>query len=199
MDYAQVILFIIFATSLLGSPGPATISLASTGMSFGLKKSIPFMLGIYTGFAINLTVAAVCYYFFVDQFLYLIEFLRYVFFIFILYLSYQIYSSFFTIIETSPFNFYDGVYLNLLNPKAYLAAFAIYIEFLPQKLNQIAFIISIILLSLLIAVIVQSIWCLLGAILNKKIMRAPHKNIISKTFAVLLVLSLITTCYFFEV
>ena len=49
---------IAFTSVLLGTPGPATISLLYSGINYGFKKSLPYFLGIIIGFFCNLLIAA---------------------------------------------------------------------------------------------------------------------------------------------
>jgi len=47
--FESILLLIVATSLLLGSPGPAPIALAATGATFGIKKGIPFLLGILSG------------------------------------------------------------------------------------------------------------------------------------------------------
>ena len=41
--------FFLFAYSQVGTPGPANLTLLAVGAKYGLKKSIPFVLGVALG------------------------------------------------------------------------------------------------------------------------------------------------------
>ena len=49
MDWQQVTLFLIAATALLGSPGPAIAALLAVGRVSGWSGGIPFYLGLQFG------------------------------------------------------------------------------------------------------------------------------------------------------
>jgi threonine/homoserine/homoserine lactone efflux protein len=42
----NALLLLLAAFPLMGSPGPATLSLAATGSAFGLSRSLPYLAGI---------------------------------------------------------------------------------------------------------------------------------------------------------
>lgn len=50
--------FLITASALLASPGPATMALAASGAVYGLKRSLMFFCGIMAGLAISICLVA---------------------------------------------------------------------------------------------------------------------------------------------
>ncbi|WP_347909587.1 LysE family translocator [Pseudomonas grandcourensis] len=50
--------FLITASALLASPGPATMALAASGAAYGLKRSLMFYSGIMAGLAISISLVA---------------------------------------------------------------------------------------------------------------------------------------------
>jgi len=51
-------LLLVTALPLMGSPGPATLSLAGLGVAFGITASVPYFLGISGGTTVVLIVVA---------------------------------------------------------------------------------------------------------------------------------------------
>jgi threonine/homoserine/homoserine lactone efflux protein len=49
---------LLTSIAIMGSPGPATISLVAAGSSYGLRRSLPYLLGIVTGTTIVLVAVA---------------------------------------------------------------------------------------------------------------------------------------------
>ena len=45
----KIILLWLAAFPLMGSPGPATISLAGVGTGFGFRNGLPYLFGIVLG------------------------------------------------------------------------------------------------------------------------------------------------------
>lgn len=54
----SVFSFLITASALLASPGPATMALAASGAAYGLKQSLLFFSGIMAGLAISISLVA---------------------------------------------------------------------------------------------------------------------------------------------
>ncbi len=183
---------LLAAFPLMGSPGPATLSLAATGSVFGVVRSLWYLAGIIFGssavllmiaigitgilFAIPgvlpaLTAAALCY---------------------ILYLAYKIATA--PILsqdvknETAP-SMIGGLLLAIANPKAFAAFGAVYasVVIFPEQptldaATKLATLLGVI-------VIVTTSWLVLGAFLAR-ILRHPRTGrVINLLFAMLLVLS----------
>lgn len=49
---------VLTSLALMGSPGPATISLVAAGSAYGVRRSLPYLLGIIAGTAIVLVAVA---------------------------------------------------------------------------------------------------------------------------------------------
>lgn len=52
MPLAQFGLLALFVSAMVGSPGPANMSLMANSMSFGARPALPFMLGTMSGFQV---------------------------------------------------------------------------------------------------------------------------------------------------
>jgi len=155
---------------LLGSPGPATLSLAAVGATFGVSRGLPYLAGILTGLVCAMAgavfgVAAL----FVrwPEARWVIQSLGAAY---LLYVAYRIATA--PILAkgaAAPHNtpgFRDGFILNLLNPKAYAAFFVLFSQFL-LPFDNIAFSYSI--TSLVVAilmVLIDSIWLVVGSTIN---------------------------------
>ena len=120
----------IAALVLIGSPGPATMSLAAVGGSVGFRNGVPYLVGILTGLVCAmggavLGVAAI----FVQwpQAKLVVQIVG------AIYLAYISYKIAFAPISTGDDaqtdklpNFRDGVILNVLNPKLYAGFFVLF-------------------------------------------------------------------------
>ncbi len=58
MSWGPVLSLILAACAVMGSPGPATISIAAVGSAFGIARAIPYMIGLITGTAGVLVIVA---------------------------------------------------------------------------------------------------------------------------------------------
>ena len=187
-------LLLLAAFPLMGSPGPATLSLAATASVFGIGRSLGYLTGIILGtsavllmiatgitgilFAVPgvlpvLTVAALCY---------------------ILYLAYRIATA--PILsqdianETAP-SVIGGLLLAIANPKAFAAIGAVYasVVIVPDQPGldasmKVAGLFGVIL-------IVNSSWLALGAVLARLLRHPRSGRAINLLFALLLVLSVV--------
>lgn len=188
----NLVLLLLAAFPLMGSPGPATLSLAATASVFGVLRSLWYLAGIIFGtsavllmiatgitgilFAVPgvlpaLTAAALCY---------------------ILYLAYKIATA--PILsqdaknETAP-SMIGGLLLAIANPKAFAAIGAVYasVVIVPEQPTLDA---SAKLASLFgVIVIVNTSWLLLGAFLANALRHPRTGRAINLLFAMLLVLS----------
>jgi threonine/homoserine/homoserine lactone efflux protein len=58
IDWGAVGPLVLTSLAIMGSPGPATISLVATGSSYGLRRSFPYLAGIVIGTTIVLLAVA---------------------------------------------------------------------------------------------------------------------------------------------
>lgn len=54
-----LILLLLAALPLMGSPGPATLSIAATGSVFGVVRGIPYLMGIVMGIVMGTSLVVV--------------------------------------------------------------------------------------------------------------------------------------------
>jgi threonine/homoserine/homoserine lactone efflux protein len=124
----------IAALVLLGSPGPATMSLAAVGGSVGFANGVPYLVGILTGLVCAMAGAVLGVAAIFVQWPQVKLIVQVVGAIYLAYISYKIA---FAPINTGrddktdklP-NFRDGVILNVLNPKLYAGFFVLFSQFL---------------------------------------------------------------------
>ena len=184
---------IVFSIILLATPGPAVISLFYSGINYGFIKSLPYFFGLLTGFIFNLTVCA----FGAGV---LLEFstvyttLKLVMLGYIFYLAYQIATS--TPLdaagEVKPMRFMQGVLLNLLNPKAYVAAMSAISQFaLPSNyLWTAALIVAV---NFMVAFVFQGLWCYAGQSMRRLFEHPKWYKRINILLAILLIASVVMT------
>ena len=194
----EAIITLIIATSvLLGSPGPATLSLAAVGASFGVSRGLPYLTGILLGllFAMAGAIFGVAAIFtrwpeakLVTQ---------------LLGAAYLFYISF--RIATAPVlspgdieqidipGMRDGFILNLLNPKAYAAFFVLFSQFLiPLENVRSQYVISYIIIFI-IAIVVDSIWLVIGSAIRSMFTNPKSARAIRIAFALSIVLATLWT------
>ncbi len=162
---------------LLGSPGPATLSLAAVGGSWGVSRGLPYLAGLLLGLLCAMAgavfgVAAV----FVQwpQIRWLVQLLG---------AAYLVYIA--VRIATAPVlaagasaqrpvpSLRDGLILNLLNPKAYAAFFVLFSQFLlPFENLRIGYVVTACIVFAA-GVAVDTAWLAIGSTI-RPIFTHPH-------------------------
>ncbi len=183
---------------LLGSPGPAPLALAAVGATAGVKKSIPFLMGILSGLLVAITFAAVGLAALFDHYSYAKLICEILGAIYILFVAYKIASAP-ALSNTNGADipdFKDGFILNLLNPKAYAAFLAIFAQFLlPYQTETISYLMTAI-GCFFVALFVDSVWLIAGGIL-RPFLNDPNKLRITRvTFAVIMVVMVMYALFF---
>ena len=192
----ESIISLITATGLLlGSPGPAPLALAATGATYGIKNSIPFLLGILSGLAVAIIGATVGIAALFSAFPNVKLIVQIAGALYIVYVATKIARA--PTLLSSDKNsgptpiFIDGFILNLLNPKAYAAFLAIFSQFLlPLQTNLLSYFATGV-ICFMVAVFVDVAWLALGGILRPVFESPKSARILRVTFAVLMVVAVL--------
>ncbi len=190
----KIVYLLLAAFPLMGSPGPATLSLAAIGASFGKRAGVNYLLGIILGtfgvlalIATGITGLVVA----VPGIKTTITILAATY---ILYLAWRIATSG-PVSEKSadakPPSFPGGFFLAIANPKAFAAIGAVYTgsTIIP---DQIWLDSGIKMLTLtMVIIIVNTAWLIFGSLVSG-FLRDPRKSRIANiVFAILLVASVV--------
>ena len=186
--------FLLAAIALTGSPGPAVLSCAASGAAFGLRRSLGYILGLIVGMMIVISAVAGG----VTGALLAIEgaapVLAIAAAIYILYLAWRIatapppdapdQAS-----AARPPSIGGGIFLQLVNPKAYAAMTALFSGFvlLPGEAVWDALIKGALLIAMI--AVVNATWCLLGSGLGRLTRQPRVHRAINLGFAALLIAS----------
>ncbi len=179
--------FIVAGFALIGSPGPATLSLAGTGAAFGVRKGVPLAAGCIAGVVLVMLVTASGLTGLVGPVV------RALAGAYMLYLAWRI--------ATAPPlgaanragrapSLIAGTLLNIGNPKAYAAMAALFSGFTLSAGDKVGDLAVKIVIVVAIMVVVNLIWLASGSALTR-MFRDPRKSrILNIAFAVLLLASL---------
>lgn len=190
----EAIIALTFATLvLLGSPGPATMSLAAVGATAGFAKGGAYLVGILLGmlFAMAGSVLGVATVFTQwPQARWTIQILGAAY---IFYIAYRIASAPVLITdETEPQaipGFRDGFVLNLLNAKAYMALFVLFSQFLvpfPSAPGRYTITAAV---CFAVIIVVDSAWLLLGAAIRPIFSKPKSARLLRVIFALTIVVA----------
>lgn len=190
----SILVLLLAALPLMGSPGPATLSTAATGSVYGIARGLPYLSGICLGTATVLAIIATG----VTGVLFTVPGLMPVLTVaaaaYILYLAYRIATA--PILSEDKGDrpapaFAGGYLLAIANPKAYAAIGAVYtsvIVIADAPIRDAA--VKLIVLSTVI-VAVNTTWLILGAGLARLLRHPTAGRIANVTFAVLLIGSVV--------
>ena len=129
---------------LTASPGPANLLLASSGTSFGLRRTVPFLFGTYLIFALQCLVMGIGLSELVSRYPAIVTVFQYAGAIYLLYLAYHFFqtSTLKNQQDTQLLNFKEGVVLGALNFKAFVVQalmFGLFLDPTQPKWSQIIF------------------------------------------------------------
>ena len=193
--FESLISLVVATTLFLGSPGPAPLALAGVGATFGIKPGLPFLTGILLGLAVAIVGATLGLATLFSAFPDVKLAVQIAGALYILYVAQKIARAPVIAVndaasQTAP-RLIDGFILNLLNPKAYAAFFALFSQFiLPLKgalLSHVAT--GIVCFS--VAVVVDAVWLVLGRLIRPLFETPRSARIMRVSFALLMVAAVI--------
>ena len=184
--------FAVAGFALAGSPGPNTLSLAATGAAFGARRGVGYMAGVNIGMVAVMAITAsgvVSLLLAAPGTTPIVTTVAAGYFAF---LAYRIATAP-PLTENTEFgrqpSFAGGVFLSLVNPKAYAAMAALFSGFVlvPNRFALDATAKAIVLAAIITAV--NLAWLIAGAALTRFFRDPRTSRAINVTFAVLLTAS----------
>ena len=177
--YPQLIPLIFFSVAAAFTPGPNNIIGSYSGFNFGIKKSIPLILGVTFGYTILITLAAGGLNIIFSSYPILKTIIKIIGSIFLIYLAYKI--SFQNQVQKktikNPVKFFDTFIFQFINPKGVFAAITSISLFVELGDSYLFHSIVVIAVSFLCAATSITSWCLLGKFLRRF---AENKNFIQR-------------------
>lgn len=189
--FNELISLVAVTALLLGSPGPAPLALAATGASIGIKQGLPFLSGILFGLLAASIGAGAALTLTLEINPIAKQIVQVLGMAYIIYVAYKIASGP-TLnqgdkaVRSGP-SFIDGFFLNLLNPKAYAAFFALFSQFALAAPTPLLSLIYTGVISFLVAVLVDSLWLVLGGVIRPLFQQPRSARLLRLSFGVLMV------------
>jgi threonine/homoserine/homoserine lactone efflux protein len=176
------------------TPGPNNIVASYSGFNFGIKKTIPHILGTTLGFTslvFLLTVGLINVF---KLFPIIQVIIRYLGTLFLLYLAYKIsFSEIST--ETkkeNPVKFIETFLFQYLNPKGVMVAIVVVSTYVDLGENYINYATQVVLLALIFSGTSITLWTFIGKFLRKFATNEKFIKYFNYVMSVLLLLSIIT-------
>ena len=165
---SEVLLLIGISFSLGFTPGPNNAVASYSGFNFGIKKTIPLILGVglgYTTLVIIINFALISTF---KQFPIIQEIIRILGTFFLIYLAYKIAVSNTSKeeIKKNPVNFFDTFIFQFVNPKGVMAALTLISKFVSES-NYFMTSIMVIIVCSVTAFLSITTWTFLGKFLRK--------------------------------
>ena len=165
---SEVLLLIGISFSLGFTPGPNNAVASYSGFNFGIKKTIPLILGVglgYTTLVILINFALISTF---KQFPIIQEIIRILGTFFLIYLAYKIAASNTSQdeIKKNPVSFFDTFIFQFVNPKGVMAALTLISKFVSES-NYLMTSIMVIIVCSITAFLSITTWTFLGKFLRK--------------------------------
>lgn len=184
----------IFALTATITPGPNNIMIMTSGLNFGLKRSLPHYLGICLGFPVMVLAIGSGFGFLFDRFPLLHEMIKVIGILYLLYLSWRIARTTAGPLESSsskPLSFLQAVLFQWVNPKAWIMTTGAVAAYTSSSGHIYIQVLIIALVFLVVAFPCLGGWMYFGAALKKVLKEPIHQRIFNIAMATLLVVSIL--------
>lgn len=193
METGAILSLLLAAVPLMGSPGPATISLAAMGTAFGFRRSGGYLLGIVLGTTAVLLMIATGLTGLVLAIPGIVPVLVVIAGAYIIYLAYRIATS--PVMSEDRRNVAEpslagGLLLAIANPKAYAAIGAVYAGSTLIAGDSLVDAFAKVAVLTLVIIAVNSTWLALGSVFASLFRNLRAARVINIAFAVLLLASI---------
>ena len=167
--YSQLVPLILFCCAAAFTPGPNNILGSYSGFNFGIRKSLPLILGVtfgYTSLLITLSAGLIIVF---KNYPFLQSILKISGSLFLIYLAYKI--SFKNKLETkeikNPVKFLNTFFFQYINPKGVIIAIICISTFVESGSNYLFHTMVVVIVSFIVSAASISSWCLLGKFLRR--------------------------------
>ena len=165
---SEVLLLIGISFSLGFTPGPNNAVASYSGFNFGIKKTIPLILGVGLGYTTLVIIINFVLISTFKQFPIIQEIIRILGTFFLIYLAYKIAASNSSQdkIKKNPVSFFDTFIFQFVNPKGVMAALTLISKFVSES-NYLMTSIMVIIVCSVTAFLSITTWTFLGKFLRK--------------------------------
>lgn len=168
----------LFGLSAGITPGPNNIMLMTSGMNFGIKQSIPHLVGVCIGFPVMVILIGLGFSIVFNQYPIIHEIIKILGLIYLLYLSWLIASANPDKLEgkkSKPFTFLQAALFQWVNPKAWVIATSSISAYTTLDDNIHWQVLSIAAIFFIAAVISSSTWLIFGKGI-KQVLQSPKQQ-----------------------
>ena len=192
MEYLFAV--VLFAVSSSVTPGPNNIMVMTSGLNFGIKKSLPLLTGICVGFTVMLLLVGLGFSQLFEIFPHLHFIIKCIGVLYLLYLAYLIASSVEDVESgkpSRPFSFMKGALFQWVNAKAWVVATGALAAFTTVGANFFSQNVMIALTFFVVSFPCVGVWLVFGSLLKTALNSSRSRIIFNFTMSGLLVLSVV--------
>jgi threonine/homoserine/homoserine lactone efflux protein len=192
--HPEILSIILFGIVAAYTPGPNNFVAFYSGFNFGIKKTLPHIMGVTLGFPFLLLCLALGLINVFKLYPLIQEILKYLGTLFLIYLAYKISFSGSTNQENKnkkPVKFIETFIFQFLNPKGVIASIIVVSTYIDPGKNFINYTTQIIILALLVSVTSITLWTFMGKFLRKFATNQKYINYFNYAMSLLLLLSII--------
>jgi cysteine/O-acetylserine efflux protein len=186
---SELVTLITFVAVTTYTPGPNNISSASMGVLYGYKRTLPYMLGMYSGSFMILLLSGLISGFLIEQIPSFEIVLRIVGAIYILWLAWHTLKASYSFDEENqkPLGYMQGFLLQVLNVKVIVYALTLYGTFMADKIHSFFALLLSAIAFATVGFTSVNLWTLFGAGIRKYLNQPKVRLIVNIVFALLLV------------
>ena len=192
--HPEIISICLFWFVTAFTPGPNNIVASYSGFNFGIKKTIPHILGVTLGFTaliISLIIGLINIF---KVYPNIQEVLKYLGTLFLLYLAFKISfsSSDNSSNSENPVKFIETFLFQFLNPKGVIVGIIVVSTYIQVDENYVNYSLQVIILALLFSITSITSWTLVGRFLRKFATNEKFIKYFNYAMSLLLILSIFT-------
>ena len=167
---SQLVPLVLFGIATSFSPGPNNIMTSYTAFNFGIKKTIPTMLGVIIGWTLLIILLQLGSVSIFQKYQFIQVTIKVLGSIYLLYMAYKLSFGGRTKekkIDPKPVTFINTFFFQFVNPKSIIVGLTSISLFIDAENNYLRDSIILTLLWFLMAVGSQTGWCLMGKYMRK--------------------------------
>jgi len=181
---------ILFAASTSVTPGPNNIMIMTSGLNYGVRGSIPHLLGICFGFPAMVIMVGLGFSVVFEMYPMFHEVIKIIGVGYLVFLAWLIASSSPSLLEvenSKPLNFTQAALFQWINPKAWVIATGAVSAYTSVSSDIFSQVIIIALTFFIVAFPCVGIWLFFGVGLKKYLNSPKHQKIFNISMALLLI------------
>ena len=184
----------LFATAATITPGPNNIMILTSGLNFGIKRSIPHLMGVCFGFPAMVVLVGLGFGVVFERYPIFHQAIKILGVLYLLYLSWCIARSAPTSLSSDnikPFTFFKAALFQWINPKAWVMATGAVAAYTTNTSDIVLQVLFIAFAFLAVAFPCVSMWLIFGVTLKKVLKKPSSQRLFNWAMALLLVASVI--------